>query len=299
MTLEVSAASRGPKFVWYFPGVLEALKELGGSGRPSEVRDFIAERLKLSDHQLEEVMGSGNLRFDNQVAWARFYLVRADLIDSSTRGVWTLTAKGAEAVPMTPATALDLFRRVHAKFQQTPEVEAPALADIEESPAPDLSASSYRDEVLILLRSMPPGGFERFCQLLLRESGFEQVSVTGRSNDGGIDGIGVLHINPLVSFKVLFQCKRYLGTVGSSVIRDFRGAMMGRADKGIIITTGLFSMEAKRESVRDGVPPIELVDHEKLVEMMEQLPLGLVPVASYAVDSEFFRQFDDPRINAS
>ena len=117
------------------------------------------------------------------------------------------------------------------------------------------------------------------------------MTVTGRAGDGGIDGVGILQINPLVSFKVLFQCKRYSGPVTPSQLRDFRGAMMGRADKGIILTTGSFTGDAKREAVREGVPPIDLVDGEKLVKMMEDLELGLVPTRGYRVDKEFFDEF--------
>jgi restriction system protein len=126
---------------------------------------------------------------------------------------------------------------------------------------------------------------------LLRESGFEEVTITGRSGDGGIDGIGLLQVNPLVSFKVLFQCKRYTGSVTPSQVRDFRGATMGRADKGIIITTGSFPSDARKEAVRDGVPPIELVDGEKLVSMLEQLELGLKPKRTFEIDASFFDQF--------
>lgn len=126
-----------------------------------------------------------------------------------------------------------------------------------------IEVSNYRKDLLNLLQSLPPEGFERICQRLLRESGFQQVKVTGKTGDGGIDGHGILEINPLVSFKVVFQCKRYQGAVSTSHVRDFRGAMMGRADKGIIMTTGSFTLDAKREAVRDGVPPIELVDGEK------------------------------------
>jgi restriction system protein len=126
---------------------------------------------------------------------------------------------------------------------------------------------------------------------VLRESGFEQVNVTGRSGDGGIDGIGVLQVNPFVSFKVLFQCKRYKDSVGAPVIRDFRGAMMGRADKGIIMTTGTFTMDAKREARRDGVTPIELVDGEKLIDMFETYQIGLKPVKTYELDYKFFEEF--------
>jgi restriction system protein len=141
------------------------------------------------------------------------------------------------------------------------------------------------------MQTLPPQGFERLCQRLLRESGFQQVKVTGRSGDGGIDGIGILQINPFVSFKVLFQCKRYVGAVGAPQIRDFRGAMMGRADKGLILTTGTFTADAQTEAVRDGAPPVELVDGQGLVTLLEQLELGLVPRTTYEVDFRFFEEF--------
>ncbi len=149
---------------------------------------------------------------------------------------------------------------------------------------------NYRDEVAEKLQALSPGGFERFCQRLLRESGFQEVSVTGRSGDGGIDGSGILQVNALVSFKVLVQCKRYVGSVAVAQVRDFRGAMMGRADKGIILTTGSFTSEARKEAV-DGVPPIELVDGDKLIGMLEQLELGLKPRTTYEVDTTFFDSF--------
>jgi restriction system protein len=101
-----------------------------------------------------------------------------------------------------------------------------------------------------------------------------------------------LQVNPFVSFKVLFQCKRYQGSVGSGVVRDFRGAMMGRADKGIIMTTGNFTKDATKEARRDGVPPIELVDGEKLVDMFEKIQLGLKPIPAFEIDYEFFEKFD-------
>ncbi|RLA90040.1 MAG: restriction endonuclease, partial [Deltaproteobacteria bacterium] len=115
--------------------------------------------------------------------------------------------------------------------------------------------------------------------------------VTGKTGDGGIDGRGILQINPFVSFKVLFQCKRYQGAVTPSQVRDFRGAMMGRADKGIIVTTGTFTVEAKKESRRDGALPIELVDGEALVKMFENLELGLKPRITFDVDEKFFAEF--------
>jgi restriction system protein len=154
-------------------------------------------------------------------------------------------------------------------------------------------ATDYGEQLLQFLRKLPPAGFERLCQRLLRESGFEQVEVTGRSGDGGIDGVGLLQINPFVTFRVLFQCKRYAKSVSPSQIRDFRGAMMGRADKGILLTTGTFTVEAKREARRDGAPPIELVDGEDLVRLCEQYEFGLKPRTTFDVDEQFLQQFFD------
>lgn len=142
-----------------------------------------------------------------------------------------------------------------------------------------------------MLLELPPSGFERLGQRLLREAGFVQVVVTGRSGDGGIDGHGTLQVNPLVSFKVLFQCKRYAKSVTPAHVREFRGAMQGRADKGIILTTGAFTSEARREASRDGVLPIELVDGEKLLDMFEELELGLTSVTTFEVDPRFFEEF--------
>ena len=150
----------------------------------------------------------------------------------------------------------------------------------------------HRSELIRIILDMSPAGFERLCQRLLRESGFEKVTVTGRSGDGGLDGIGLLEVNPFVSFKVLFQCKRYSGSVSPSQVRDFRGAMMGRADKGIILTTGTFTPAAKQEAVRDGVPPIELVDGEKLVDLLERLELGVMSTLTYEIDNVFFDNFE-------
>jgi restriction system protein len=256
----------GPKFVQFFSPVIEALKELGGSGRPSEVRDVIARQLSISEQDRTDLLEGGAPRFDNQVAWARFYLVKAGFVDSSRRGVWSLSDKGREIESLSFDESLSIFRQIHSEFQnerESAEEVSQQEEAVEETIAPNDTAvsedSSYRKRLLEVLLALPPSGFERLCQRLLRESGFEQVIVTGRSGDGGIDGQGILQVNPFVSFKVLFQCKRYTGAVSVSQVRDFRGAMMGRADKGIILTTGTFTSDAQKEAVRDGVPPIELV----------------------------------------
>ena len=283
-----STQQKGPQFIRYFQPVISALIELGGSGRPGEVEDVITEQLGLSEKDKNEQIPSGQSRFSNKVNWARFYLAKAGLIDSSTRGVWSLTEKGRTAI-LAPAEAFDLFNQIHKQF--TIERRKSKVEKVIEEDVSSPEEIDHRSTLMNILSNLPAGGFERLCQRLLRESGFEKVQITGKSGDGGLDGIGILQMNAFVSFKVLFQCKRYAGSVTPSQVRDFRGAMMGRADKGIILTTGTFTVDARKEAVRDGVPPIELVDGEKLVDMFEMLELGLKPKKAYEVDSVFFDEF--------
>ncbi|HEX2340257.1 MAG TPA: restriction endonuclease [Vicinamibacterales bacterium] len=276
------------QFAKYIGPVLQAIRELGGSGRPDEVRTLIARNLRISEAEQSETLPSGvQTRFENQVHWARFCLAKAAYIDSSQRGVWTLTERGRSLGDVTPDEVQRIVREVS---EQTKPASTGAQAAV---PGADAAppVTEYREELARTLQSLPAVGFERFCQRLLRESGFQEVTITGRSGDGGIDGIGILQVNALVSFKVLFQCKKYAGSVTPTHVRDFRGAMTGRADKGIIITTGSFTSDARKEAVRDGAPPIELVDGEKLASMLEKLELGLRPRQTFEVDASFFEEF--------
>lgn len=128
--------------------------------------------------------------------------------------------------------------------------------------------------MLETLRGVNPAAFERLSQRLLREAGFIKVEVRGKTGDGGIDGVGVLRVN-LVSFQIYFQCKRWKGSVGSKEIRDFRGALQGRADKGLFITTGTFTSQASEEATRDGAIAIDLIDGDRLCELLKQYDLGV------------------------
>lgn len=285
---------KGAKFVRYFGPILDALRALGGSGTPKEVTSKIAENLKIPETEQNELLDSGMPRFPNQVAWARQYLVWEGLLDSSKRGVWSLTEKGSKA-RLSQHESREMFLKwvkINAEARERKSSsessdDTPAVLQASEE---NLS-EDHTNRLLVLLKSLSPSGFERLSQRLLREAGFEEVIVTGKTGDGGIDGNGVLRINPFVSFQVLFQCKRYDKSVTSSQVRDFRGAMMGRADKGIIITTGTFTSDARKEAMRDGVPPIELVDGEKLMEMFERLELGLKPKTTYEIDEAFFNEY--------
>lgn len=284
----------GTKFLRYFGPLLDALRKLGGSGTPEEVAEQMAQDMDLSDEEQNELLPSGGLRYRTNIAWARFYLVREGLLDSSKRGVWSLTERG-RGTHLTVEQAGVIFSRWVKVFEEQRRAKNATVEPIAEQVAEASGAPSndYRTEVLAILLALPPTGFERLAQRLLREAGFTQVIVTGQSGDGGIDGYGTLQINQLVSFKVLFQCKRYTKSVSPSHVRDFRGAMAGRADKGIIITTGTFTAEARREATRDGVHPIELIDGEKLLDMLQNLELGLRPITTYEINHSFFAEFKD------
>jgi len=275
---------------WLGP-LLNALRDLGGSGRPKEVTEKIAKNLNINDNVLEEVMKSGTPRFANQVAWARQYLVWEGLLEENTRGVWTLTDEGRKTI-LTDEQSRQIFLKwveIHQKARKNRSKSE--IINEQEEVEPENIEHTFTPTLLEVLQSVTPKGFENICKRLLREHGFENVEVTGGSHDGGIDGYGTLELNPFVSIKVLFQCKRYKGTVSRAQVGDFRNAMLGRAEKGIILTTGTFSEDAKREASRDGAPPVELIDGQKLVQLFEERELGLKPKIIYEIDMKFFEPF--------
>jgi len=250
----------------------------------------------LTEEQVATQSEQGVPVLYNRIAWARLYLVKTGYLDNSVRGVWTLTEKGRDAAALTDAQIAEIVREVQqAGRRAKAESEGLTAGAGEDREELDDGGAllEYREEAKAALRSMSPAGFERFCQRLLREAGFESVEVTGKSGDGGIDGRGVLRVNPLASFNVVFQCKRYAGSVGSPEVRNFRGAMEGRADRGLLLATSAFSREAEKEAARDGVMPIELVDGDRIVDLMEQLQLGLSPASTFQIQNDFFEEFRD------
>lgn len=284
--------AKGPKFTQHFVPLIESLREMGGSAAAYEATDAVIEREKIQEKELEKTNKNGGSNVRNAIAWARQYLVYSGHIDSSARGVWRLTEKGLQE-DLSKLNPVDLFRSVQrSRKSDSTNTASPKASTDSEVEVEEKIFEAEETRLLPVLKSLRPEGFERLCQRLLREHGFQNVKVTGRSGDGGIDGEGILEINPLLSFKVIFQCKRFQGSVGSGMVRDFRGAMIGRADKGIFLTTGNFTMDAKKEAVRDGTNPIELVDGEKLVRMFEKLELGLKPRIVYEVDPEFFKEYE-------
>ncbi len=270
--------------------LFQAMKELGGSGTIREIDDKTIEILDLAP-EVQEIMhgNSSKTEVEYRLAWTRTYMKKVGILQNSSRGVWSLTTKGRELERINPEEVVQKVREM--TFLKTKEVKYINTEDdnLENDgvDTPD-EIQSWREKLKNVLLNLEPDAFERLTQRLLRESGFTQVQVTGKTGDGGIDGMGIVKLNGIISFHMLFQCKRYTGRVSAGEIRDFRGAMQGRADKGLFITTGKFSVPAIEEANRPGATPIDLVDGDELVEKLKELQLGVAPVNDYIIDEAWF-----------
>ncbi|MDQ3006683.1 MAG: restriction endonuclease [Chloroflexota bacterium] len=264
--------------------VIEALKSLGGSGTNEEINNKVAEIAKIPSEQLEVLHNpekGGMTEIEYRLMWTRTYLKIYGITENSTRGVWSLTEKGSSLEKVDEKDVVRVVREQMKKNKQATRNDDEPNNKIE-----------WQEELLDVILEMSPSAFERLIQRLLRESGFVQVEVTGQSGDGGVDGHGILRLVGLLSFHVIFQAKRWKGAVGAGQVRDFRGAMVGRADKGLLITTGAFTKDAIKEASRDGAPAIDLIDGDQLVEKLKQLSLGVntkkIEVEQVSIDHKWF-----------
>lgn len=291
------------EFVKWFGPVLDALRALGGSSKPREISEWIGRQLKLSEEILNErYPKSGQLKFHNQIAWARQYLIWEKLLESSKRGVWTLTTKGW-TTKITENQAYEIFLKWVKTFQEIREnkdstiveKEVEKVIEVQEIIEPEETQAIINPTLIEILRSLSPTGFERICGRLLKEHGFENIEITQRTRDGGIDGFADMKLNPFVSLSVFFECKKYKGTVEIEKVRAFVGALethqKRRVEKGLFITTGSFSNEAWR--IKDSSTKLELIDSDKLIEMFEEVELGVTAKTVYEPDLTFFEQYID------
>lgn len=277
-----------PALLW---PTLRAIRDIGGSGTIDEINDRVV-ALESFDEAQQAVLHLDGPRteIEYRLAWARTYLKGMSALVNSERGIWSVTEAGREIAEA------DVPRLLHdyqvalrdARRERRRQSSNPAPdADGDESDEPD-----WKEKLLEALLNLTPDRFEHLARRLLLEAGFTSARVTGRSGDEGIDGIGIYRLS-LVSFPVFFQCKRYRGSVRAGAVRDFRGAMAGRGERGLLITTGTFTAEAKQEATRDGASPIDLIDGDRLCDLLKEYRLGvrteLRQVEDVIVDSDFFR----------
>ncbi len=263
---------------------LIAMKALGGSATHEELLEKVIELEKIPEAVQNIMHTERQTKIGYNLAWAKTYLGKAGALENPSHGVWAITEKGKalteEGVKQIPVEVRKLYKLEKDK--------KPKGHKEGEDLQPE--TKDWKDGLLaVITNQMKPDAFERLSQRILRESGFVKVEVTGRSGDGGIDGVGVLRL-ALLSFQVYFQCKKYKGSVSAGAIRDFRGAMVGRTDKGLFITTGTFTAEAKKEATRDGAPAIDLIDGDLLCDLLKSLKLGVTTkmVEEVSTDPEWF-----------
>jgi restriction system protein len=276
----MAQVDRVPKFNELMWPTLHALDELGGSGSIQEIYDKVLELERFSDDQLAVLHKNGpDTEIRYRLAWARTYLKGVGSLQNSQRGVWSITEQGRLLTQPDMAGVPAAYK---AKLKGS---AGTGSGGTEEG-----SETTWKEQLLQRLLQVPPPAFERLSKRLLREAGFINVAVLGQSGDGGIDGTGVYRIS-LVSFPVFFQCKRWKGSVGPKEVRDFRGAMSGRGEKGLLITTASFSKEARIEATRDGAPPVDLVDGDRLCDLLKEFQLGVTVATRYVEDVQLVEGF--------
>lgn len=308
MTVQVNTQKDKRRFVLQQEGLpdlsmlmlftIEALKDLGGSGANLEIVNRIIEREGITEEEQSYLLPNDrDRRLEYYLSWARTYLKRGGALENSARGVWTLTPKGEKITDF--GQTEEIREQVNAEERERARLKR--LQDKSDNKIDDLNKiliedgasdqTLWDDELITILLEITPDGFERLAQRLLREAGFVKVEVRGKSGDGGIDGVGILRVN-LVSFQVYFQCKRWANSVGAKDIRDFRGALQGRADKGLFITTSSFTKQAMEEATRDGAIAIDLIDGERLCQLLKQYELGVSTrqVEEVNIDADWFRE---------
>ncbi len=274
-----------PKYDDLFNPLLRALHELGGSASVQEMEEKVSEILNLSDKDINEIHRGTTTKLNYRLTWTRNYLKRYGVLENSSRGVWSLTLAGNKLTTVNKNDVNKFVKKIETSLYA---LKTRKVINTSEEPSIE-----WQENMLNILKQMEPNDFERLCQRILREAGFIQVKITGRSGDGGIDGMGTIRVGGFLGFRTIFQCKRYVGSVSCQQIREFKGTMVGRADKGLFITTGNFTRDARIEAGRDGSTPIDLVDGYQLVEKMKELGLGVKVKTEeiVEVDPDWFKNF--------
>ncbi len=278
------------------PLVLDLLRSMPMPVHRLEIGEAVAERLELKPEHLAvlEPGGAGNRSF---VSWQSEYacndLKWIGVCEQPGKGLYQLTELGRTISDQEVAQRhRERGRRYRERQRAKSEIESEGNSERDRD---DDDVRSWDEELLDRLMDASPKAFEHLAGALLRAAGFDDVEVTGRGGDGGIDGIGTYRPSGLISFHTAFQCKRYKGSVGSSTVRDFRGSFIGRSDRGIIITTGSFTRDARDEAARPGANPVDLIDGATLCGLLKEHELGVHTemIEQVTVDDAYFDQFED------
>ncbi len=267
---------------------LEVIRDHGGSATRSEILEAVPQVFELTEEQLSikhSAESGGESKVHHRIGWALTELKNIGAAENSKRGVWSITQKGNEYLSIPRSEAEKKMKEDMGTYEKFSKPKNKMLGeDIEND------EDIWKENLLSALKKMSPDAFERLAQRILREAGFDNVEVTGRPGDGGIDGVGIYKVS-LVSFPTYFQCKRANGSVSASTVRDFRGSMVGRGDKGLLITTGTFTSGAIAEANRDGAPPVNLISGNELCDLLVEYRIGVRVEERIVLDVEVNNDF--------
>ena len=289
--------------------MLPVLKVLSGGGETplSEVRKRIAETERLTLEDSRELLPSGRQPvFTNRVSWAVMHLERAGLLERVRRAVYRLTEEGERLLSRTPSHIdMNLLRQYpcYSEWRQA-NTPSPGKDTAPETPEEALDraaqqlSSALQTDVLHRVRNAAPMFLERVVVDLLIAMGYgggdaAKGHVTGRSGDGGIDG--VIREDSLGLDEVYVQAKKYAdgNTVGEDALRNFAGAIdAAGTTKGVFVTTAGFT-RAARDYVARSPKRIVLIDGEELARLMVQHGIGVRTRIHHEIkriDEDYFDQ---------
>ncbi len=287
-----------PEVVRFIPRILSTLREMNGVAKAGAVKTAVVQAIfEAGESVNDQMLASGVPKYQNDIYWARMYLVNAGLLETAKtagHGIWKLTTQGWES-PLDMATAASIYFQTASKGSKNKDeadLPAPSGDDLQQ----DLEGMvNWQVQLKEILWSLSDQGFEHLCAAIMTANGLDQIKVTGKSGDKGIDGMGLMYLDDasLVSIRVAWQCKRYThdNVVRSFEVRNFRGSLDHKTDHGIIFTTSTFTADAMKESIDQGKTPIRLVPLDQLIDMLKTLELGVVDGPEPTVVTSFFEQY--------
>lgn len=295
-----------PKYNDLYRALLTVLQD-GQQHSMKEIRNSIAQTLHLTEEDISETLSNGSTVYAGRVGWAKTYLKKAEMIESSQRGYISITPSGrallASSEPITNAVLAKLSPAFCEFYQHKVSDDAstaPAPAEArEETPETPLETfervyaiinDQLADDLLTEILNQTPAFFEQLVVDLMKAMGYGDGLVTKYSGDDGIDGI--IHEDKLGFNLIYIQAKRWKPdvTITKPEIQKFAGAMMGppKVEKGLFITTAKFSPKAKDYA---NAQHIILVDGKKLTELMVEHGVGVSTQKAYLIkriDSDYF-----------
>lgn len=266
----------------------------------------LTKKFDLTDQERRQLLPSGQQPiFDNRVAWARTYMKKAGLLESTRRGYFKISERGIDVLSHNPSRIDARFLRQFPEFiefrsltKKKDDSEINNTSDATPEESLERAYANLRSglvtDVLHQLKSTPPSMFEKIVVDLLLKMGYggskkDAGQAIGKSGDEGIDGI--IKEDKLGLDIIYIQAKRWENPVGRPEIQKFAGALQGkRAKKGIFITTSSFSTEARQYAANIDTKLV-LLDGEEMAELMIDHSVGVTSVVSYNVsrlDTDYF-----------